>query len=691
MTNLPKATDPLDGSRKESPASDASLSRAESQAAEFVWLSGVAFARAAGISGRAGRSILSRAARGAPWLGAELIVRQARGRGGHRGLSYEVRLDSLPDQIAHYATLETPPPSLHANQPEPSSRPVGGGTKDQPAPLTEEESKARWDDFSRLPTGVQERAKQRMEMVVTFADLSRVETAKTELYAAVAKQFGESTSSVRRAWKLVRGLDRRDWLPALAPQYRGCQVAGEISEDVKAYIWGEYFSTTKPHLMPIYRRAKRLAEEKEWTLPSRWTVARLIDAEPRWFHVMTREGRAALEALYPAQQRDYSTLALHEVWCADGRKADVFVRWEDGTISRPIVVAWLELRSRMCLGHEVGRTESADLIRLAFKRGAETSKALPREALMDNGRGFASKLLTGGAPNRFRFKVREEDVPGVLTLLGIEVIWTLPFSGRSKPIESWFRVLAELDKRFPGAYCGNRPDAKPEDCDPKKAIPIARFRAALEQAIAAYHDTPHRGDSMDYRTPRDVYDELLPQTVVRRPTADQLRLCLMAAEAVKLNKADGTITILGNRYWSEKLASLPGNVEYVVRFNPEDAADQVSVYRGSQFICEAKLIGRTGFRDQEAAKAHQRGKRTFLRVRKLEAAAIRGMSTAKAWLAPDGSDMDAALQAEVAKNILPFPKIVEPVRPETDYRHPDEEDGPTEEEFFRALFGEGRR
>jgi hypothetical protein len=173
--------------------------------------------------------------------------------------------------------------------------------------------------------------------------------------------------------------------------------------------------------------------------------------------------------------------------------------------------------------------------------------------------------------------------------------------------------------------------------------------------------------------------------VVRQPTAEQLRLCLLAAEKVRLGR-DGSVTILGNRYWSATLASQPTGVDYVVRFNPEDATDPVSVSRGSQFICEADLIARTGFRDQEAAKDDARHKRRFIRAKNVQADAILGRSKAKAWIAPDGSDMDAQLEAAVARNILPFPKVIEPVRPGTNYSPPDTaSDGITDAEFLDAI------
>ncbi len=346
--------------------------------------------------------------------------------------------------------------------------------------------------------------------------------------------------------------------------------------------------------------------------------------------------------------------------------ADLFCRWEDGKISRPIVIPWMEVRSRFILAYVIARTESADSIRLVFKEAAEKCGVIPEEVLVDNSRAFASKLLTGGAPTRFRFKIKEEEVPGIFTLLGIEVIFASPYRGQSKPIESFFRQFAEAEKRFDGAYCGNRPDARPEDCDSAKAVPIEQYRKLLEEALAEYHARPHRGNAMEGRSPRKVYETLLPQCAPRQPTREQLRLCLLAAERVRLDRDTGAVRLMGNRYWSEALSELPRDHDYVVRFNPEDATAPVAVYEGERFICEAPIGARTGFRDREAAKTHARGRGQFLKARRDEAAAHQKMSKARAWSTPP--DVPDALQAKVAKAVLPAPNIVTLVRPERNYR-----------------------
>lgn len=533
-------------------------------------------------------------------------------------------------------------------------------------PLTQEEREARHAAFSRLKTPKQLEAKRRLESVHLFRSFDGSDVSILERYAAAARKADASVSTVRNWVGKCKNLDRGDWLIALAPEHKGWVLDTEISAAAYDWIKTEYFKLSQPALLPICRRAASLASEQSWVLPSYHTVKRLIEREPLWFHAMMREGKEALERLYPTQRRDYRSLRLHQVWVCDGRKADVFCRWEDGTIGRPIVIVWQEVRSRTILAFRIARTESADSIRLAFKAAAERCHVIPESVLLDNSRAFASKLLTGGAPNRFRFKIKEEDVPGILTLLGIEVIWALPYSGRSKPIESFFRQFAEAEKRFDGAYCGNTPDARPEDCDSSKAVPIEQYRKLLDGTLAEYDARPHRGDSMDSRSPREVYALLLPQCAQRQPTREQLRLCLLAAERVKLDRDTGAVRLMDNRYWSEPLAELPRDRDYIARFNPEDATDPVAVYDGERFICEAPIRERRGFRNQEAAGADALGRRQFLKARREQAAALQKRSKARAWIA--SPEVPDTLQADVARAVLPPPNVVALLRPERDYR-----------------------
>ena len=605
---------------------------------------------------------------------------------GHHQL--RIFLSSLPElaQAAHYRAHN---PAKTRTELEVETNVANGmGKRAKPLPLSAEESESLWAAYDKMSGGAKKQAIERHKVVIEFDTLRLSGVPKMEIYQTLKDRYSVGQTTVWRWCETVRHLDRGDWLPALAPDQKGKPKKAELSPDAWGWIKKEWGSTSKPFISDVYHRCNAIAVQNAWQLPSLDTVQRRINAMPGWWRVLTREGQKELANLYPAQERDYSTMALHELWNSDGHKADLFCRWDDGTVARPIVVAWIDLRSRYCLGYEIGYVENADLIRFAFRNAAMASKALPRAALLDNGRGYASKLLTGGQKNRYRFKVKEEDVPGILTLLGIDVTWATPGHGQAKPIERFWGTVVQVAKQaqFQGAYCGNKPDAKPEDFDAAKAVPLNDYRAALDKAMEAYNNKAHRGDSMDMQSPRAMYDELAKTTPVRQPTTTQMRLCLLAAES-KILGTDYSVTILGNRYWSESLTKLPSRGPYVVRFNPESAADDVAVYDGERYICDAPLIAKTGFRDQEAAKTHIRARNSYKKSMKQAKKSMEDADKAMVW------DMETppAPGAQTGVVLLPA-KVGIPVRPIKDYRPRKAvlEVRPVEGELTKADFDRAR-
>jgi transposase InsO family protein len=183
-----------------------------------------------------------------------------------------------------------------------------------------------------------------------------------------------------------------------------------------------------------------------------------------------RKGPEALRRMYPAQTRDKSAMRAMEAVNADFHKIDVFVAWpsrpgEAAQIVRPQIIAFQDIYSGRILSWRVDVSANSTAVLLAAGDMIETW-GIPEHVILDNGREFAAKCVTGGAATRFRFKVREDDIPGLFTSLGCTVHWTTPYSGQSKPIERAFRDFAQTiarDPRFEGAYTGNAPEAKPEN------------------------------------------------------------------------------------------------------------------------------------------------------------------------------------------------------------------------------------
>ena len=504
-----------------------------------------------------------------------------------------------------------------------------------PAPWTHEEFEEKTAWFFTMPKNAQAEAFRRAELLWAFEDMEVPEGEKKSYLAeAWAKERGTSRATLYKWLGSVKHLERHQWAYALVPERRKGNMPGAPKADIDPGLWdfikSEWLTQSKPALRHVYRRAVALANARDLDLPAEKTIARRLAALPLPLVTLMREGEKALDDMYPPMRRDYSTLAVHEMWNADGHTFDAHIRWADGSVSRPIVLAWQDVRTRLFVGWAIGKSESAHLVRQSLAASLERARAIPEKALLDNGRAFASKEISGGQATRYRFKVQADEMPGVLTMLGVEVKWAKPGRGQSKPIERAWQTLTAMAKRpeFEGAYCGNKIDNRPEEHDIKNAVDVALFERLLHEEIEAYNARAHRGDSMDGRSPRQVYEALMASTVVRQPTASQVRRCALAAQQIKLNR-HGEFFILENRYGSDACAALPRNVKYMAYYDPNDTTVPVELWDGEDLVATVPAMDSLGFADRNAAQSHARAKNAHKRGIREQARAMQAMDKAR--------------------------------------------------------------
>lgn len=479
---------------------------------------------------------------------------------------------------------------------------------------------------------------------------------RTAALAEASRRHGVATSTLWNWLRAAEGVDPSDRLPALAPRRRG----GGVEVDIDPAIWtifkSDFLRPSAPTLAACYERTAAIAAERGLSMPSEKTMRRRLDREVDVRVIkLRREGEEALRRSLPSQRRSVDELHAMELVNVDGHKFDVFVTPPDGGKPvRPILVGIQDVMSRKMLAWCIDLSENALQTRLAFAQLFEKF-GIPKACLMDNGRAFASKWISGGAATRFRFKVKPEEPTGVLTGLGIKVHWALPYRGQSKPIERGFRDFCEAISRHPateGAYTGNTPLAKPENYA-KRAMGWDEFVAHVERGIAAHNAklgrraAGARGRSFDA-----VFAESYATAPIGKATPEQLRMALLAAEQKMVDRRTGEIALFGNRYWSDGCGQLHGT-RVTVRFDPTDLMKDVHLYGlDGRYLTSAQVIADTGFLD--AASARDAGKRVA-EYRKR----IRDAADAEQLLA--AHDV-ARMQAGVPEPTLPEPGVLRPVR-----------------------------
>ena len=485
---------------------------------------------------------------------------------------------------------------------------------------------ARAEAYDRLPAAKKARAERACIALDQVEALVRGGSPRMTALRRIAEATGVSLRTIQGWQELARGAPREDWRYWLAPQHAGSVGReAECPEAAWQALLAEYLRQSQPNFTTAVRAVRRLADAQGWTLPSDRTLQRRLEAVPAPIIAAMREGERGLKKLLPAQRRDKSGFHALEAVNSDGHTFDVFVRWPEGTVGRPTLIAFQDLYSGKILSWRVARSENADDWRLAFGDLVE-DWGLPAKVWLDNTRAAANKQMTGGAGTRFRFKVKPEDPIGLFPLLGIEVHWTMPFSGQSKPIERAFRDFAsEIAKHraFEGAYTGNSPVDKPANYG-SRAVPYDTFLAVISEGIAEHNARPGRRSPVCRGRSFDAVFEdsyAAHAHVIPRATPEQRRLWLLASQLVRVRQ-DGQVWLHDNGYWHEALTSLAGE-QVMLRFDPDVLHGTVHVYRkDGSYLVEADCNRPVGFADTAAARARAAAVRGFLKAKKAEAASL---------------------------------------------------------------------
>ncbi len=515
-----------------------------------------------------------------------------------------------------------------------------------------------WKRFEALPDTRKDKARSRLKVLLDVDALVRGGTPKEVAIQLICAPARIPARTFYEWEARVHGVERPDWLPNLVDHYAGRTATAEVTAEAWDFFLAHYLTQSRQPLATSWTKTREMGAEKDWTVPSLKTFERKLVREiPAEVIVLKREGEEAVSRMFPAQRRDRSSLHALEAVNFDGHTFDVFCLWPDGTIGRPVACVFQDLYSGKILSWRIARSENTASFRLAFGDMVE-AYGIPDHAVIDNTRTAANKWMTGGVPNRFRFKVKADDPKGLFPILGVEVHWTQPYHGQSKPIERAFGDLCNTVARSPaceGAYTGNKPTDKPENYG-SKAIPIADFIAHVDREIRAHNARPGRESKVCGG--RLSFDEAFAASYaaapIRKGTEAQReqwrRLWLLSSEAVTARKPDGHVELDENRYWAPELVRHIG-AKLVVRFDPDNLRQPVIVYRlDGSMICTAEAIDDTGYFDKTESKAMAKTRGDFRKGTKLIADATLRMSAARA--------ARIAAEADPVDEALPEAKIV---------------------------------
>jgi putative transposase len=535
-------------------------------------------------------------------------------------------------------------------------------------------SELLWSRVEKATNKQKEKAQKRVEAVIAVNALVNSGIDVLTAFDTVASSHECSTPALIKWYYKTKGYEQADYLPVLLDKHNNRDYSSRkaaITPDAWDFFVADYFRPEQPALKVCFMRLTEAAKKNNWDIPSLTSLRRRIDEIPIEQRTLWRKGEHAVMQLYPSQQRSVAELDAMEWINGDGYLHNVFVKWFNGEILRPKTWIWQDVRTRKILAYRTDVSENTDVIRLSLL-DLITNYGVPRNVTIDNTRAAANKWLTGGVPNRYRFKVKPDDPMGIIPLLGIQLHWSSVFFGKghgqAKPIERAFSHggLGELVDKHPllaGAFTGENVLDKPDNYNCKNAIDAETFLKALDDGIAQFNRKPNRNTEIcqGLMSFDDAFNQSYQSSVIRKATEEQRRLLLLPSESVTV-KFDGTFTIDAggslqgrkNRYYNEQLIGIKPN-KIVVRFDPQNLHNSVLAYTlDGRFICDAECLNRVGFGDTKTAREHNRKRKEFVRNTKKAAAAQKRMSVIEA----------AELMPAIDKTALPESRVIEILRVE---------------------------
>lgn len=388
------------------------------------------------------------------------------------------------------------------------------------------------------------------------------------------------------------------------------RVKAEVLELAKSL----YFSKNKPQMTVVWQK---ITEHYGEIVISYQTLRNYLKNDVNIIEKnKARMGNKEFKDSHtPYIVRDLHDVKAGDVWMSDGHSLDLIcytgkkkTNGEKET-ARPVLVVWLDLKSRMVVGWNLSYTETTESIAIALKR-AIADYGVPGTVYTDNGKAYTSKVLEG-----------TEELDGIYASLGMKVTHALPYNAQAKEIERWFRDFKEnLSKRF-GSYIGGNVIERPEHMKsfagrksikgliPEHSEVEAEIESYIKEKNHLYYAIrkagglkAHRGRGMNNRTPLEVFNEEYPLEQRQMLSDDKLRL-LFLYEEIRTVQQNG-INFMGLTYVHEELY-FHQTEKVKIKYDPHDLKSIYVYLDTGEFLCKANKLQEAGFNDVTAIKTHK--------------------------------------------------------------------------------------
>ena len=503
--------------------------------------------------------------------------------GGRGGFKYEIALDSLPKEAQErYWENVRLAQAVEAAKPK-RGRPSKAAIRKAEAEA--EEVKAN-EEYLAAPNWQKNAVDNRLYIVEQTMQLGQKGIEQWLL------EHGENVSvaTVYR-WRKAYLQGGKN---ALFTGYGNRKGESIIPDDVfevfmSCYMTEGKVSTRAAYLAAIGHLRKNYQCDKLPSLQAfEYRCRREIDESARYF---ARYGQSAWNRKYGRSiTRDYSKITCGECVFSDHMQLDLMVSLPDGTTCRPWLTAWSDFKSRKILGWDLhAAAPNSDHIFTSF-RSMAANFGLPGTIYIDNGKDYRCKDFAGG---RVRCDVDEKYTTSLMSDLGIEVHYALPYNAQSKNIERRFRDFHNYFERMLEGYTGStipkRPEVLKKQLKTGKILPLEQASQLLNKFITEILNKMPFGKGAIFAnlSPNELWQADNP--VLRRADPKSLAVfCQRSSRLVTIGRNGVKDPDLDAVYWAEEFVSMKGKRVYLRR-DLSNYAEAWVYGTNDELICLAKL------------------------------------------------------------------------------------------------------
>ena len=361
------------------------------------------------------------------------------------------------------------------------------------------------------------------------------------------------------------------------------------------YFFAFYLNMNRMPATQAYRRAvaKTRKEMPLAVIPSRQQATYRIRQLDETTVALARHGEEFLKNNYiDFIRRDPNDLEPGYALVSDSREFDFFVKvWDEKKQGwdkvRPKICGMIDMRSWYMTSWQISAVPvNCDTITDALAMHIILNgKHIPNYMYVDNGKDYTA--LGFSTPAKFG-----EFEHSIFKELNINMINSIPYNGRAKLIERFFRdVMQQFDKLLP-SYLGSRPGERPDTAqffsdNPEKLLTLEQLVLIFGAFLKEYHDTPKYGESHMGKTPRQIWESRVPKTVTI--TDERLFMALLRPYPTTRTVHRGPAIVLGKtEYYSMDLWKYMGK-PVMVKLDRHNYSHVYAFTLDGTLICECLI------------------------------------------------------------------------------------------------------